>query len=68
MFNFFGGTINTNLLKLYKMDMSKYKFALAEYQQQETAFNDLIVFIQKTLVAYNIVFIQEAESHPWNIL
>lgn len=49
------------------MNMSEYKLALAEYQQQEKAFGDLIIFIQETLAAHNVVFIQKAESHLWNI-
>ena len=52
----------------YKAQKDIYKTKLAKYKQQEKAFGDLITFIQETIAAHNVVFIQKKNPHSWNIL
>lgn len=52
----------------YKARKDIYKTNLAEYERQEKAFGDLISFIQDTIAAHNVPFIQKEEPHPWNLL
>ena len=52
----------------YKARKDIYKTKLAKYERQEKAFGDLITFIQETIAAHNVVFIQKEDPHPWNIL
>lgn len=54
--------------KAYKAWKDLFKSQLAKYERQEKAFSDLLIFIQETIAAHNITFIQKAEPHPWNIL
>lgn len=44
------------------------KTSLAKFERQRKAFGDLISFIQETIAAHNVTFIQKEESHPWNLL
>lgn len=52
----------------YKARRDIYKTKLAKYERHENAFGDLITFIQETIAAHNVIFIQKEEPHPWNIL
>ena len=63
-----GTPLNKDTLEIYKVQNSLYKTQLAEYERQEKAFGDLIAFIQDTIAAHNVIFIQKEDSHPWNIL
>lgn len=45
-----------------------YKTNLALDERQEKAFVDTISFVQDTIVAHKITFIQKEQLHLWNIL
>ena len=62
-----GGGIDPTALEAYKIELVEHKAELAEYERKEKAFGDLIAFIQDTIAAYNVIFIQN-EDHPWDIL
>lgn len=62
-----GGHVDPTSLEAYKLELLEHKIELAEYERQEKAFADLIEFIQETIAAQNVVFIQN-EDHLWNIL
>ena len=55
-------------LEELKLDKDIYKFELKDYNKERKAFADLTTFIQDTIAASNIVYLQETESHPWSIL
>lgn len=63
-----GTPLNRDTLEIYKVQNSLYKMQLAAYERQEKAFGDLTAFIQDTIAANNVIFIQKEDSHPWNIL
>ena len=52
----------------YKARKDIYKTKLAKFERQQKAFGDLITFIQDTIAAHNVTFIQKEEPHPWNLL
>lgn len=62
-----GGRVDPTSLEAYKLELLEHKIELAEYERQEKAFADLIEFIQETIAAQNIVFIQN-EDHLWDML
>ena len=59
-----GTPLNKFALELYKLQNSLYKTQLREYEWQKKAFGDLILFIQDTISAHNITFIQKVEPYP----
>lgn len=63
-----GIPLNKDALEPYKLQNSLYKTQLGEYERQKRAFGDLISFIQDTISAHNVTFIQEAEPYPWDTL
>lgn len=52
----------------YRAIRKVYKVKLAENDHQKKAFGDLISFIQDTITAHNITYIQKEDPHPWNML
>ncbi|MCJ1469801.1 hypothetical protein MMC07_008443 [Pseudocyphellaria aurata] len=52
----------------YKARKDIYKTNLAKFERREKAFGDLITFIQDTIAAHNVTFIQKEEPHPWDYL
>lgn len=63
-----GSPLKKDTLETYNLQNSLYKTQLAWYEGQEKAFGDLIAFIQDTIAAHNVIFVQKEYSHPWNIL
>lgn len=57
-----------NAYDAYKARKEIYKTKIARYERQEKAFGDLIIFIQDTIAAHNVIYIQKVEPHPWNLL
>ena len=52
----------------FKARKDLYKTDLALYEQQRKSFGDIITFIQETIAAHNVIFIQKEEPHLWNHL
>lgn len=53
---------NNHSYSAYKARLEIYKTDLAEYEHQEKAFGDIIAFIQDTVTAQNVNFIQQEED------
>ena len=51
-------------LEDFILEKDIYKFELNDYEKERKAFADLTTFIQDTIAAGNIVYLQETESHP----
>lgn len=52
----------------YKARKDLYKTDLALFERETKALSDIISFIQDTITASNVAFIQLEEAHPWNYL
>lgn len=55
-------------LEAFKDENQVYKFKLAAYKREAKALADLSNFILETISAENVVYVEQADPHPWNIL
>lgn len=51
-----------------KARKERYRVKVAKYEQPEKVGGDLITFIQDTITAHNVMFIQKKEPHQWEVL
>ncbi|MCJ1466216.1 hypothetical protein MMC07_004835 [Pseudocyphellaria aurata] len=56
-------TRNSSVARVQQQDAD-----LAKYEKQKKAFGDIITFIQDTIAAHNVTFIQKDEAHPRNLV
>ena len=61
-------SFNKDGYEFYKAQHHLYRPQLARYKKQKEAFVSIISFIQETITAHNVVFIQHVEGHPYDIL
>lgn len=55
-------------LEDFKAQNQIYQFKLAAYKRESKALTDISNFILETVSAANVVYLQQGDPHPWNIL
>lgn len=60
------GEVTSRIFELYKIACQVYKIKLTKYEKQMKAFDDIIIYIQKTISVQCAKFIIKNESHSWN--
>ena len=60
--------IDAKTLNKHKIQLSNYKTLFSKWEKQDRVFNDIPTFIQITISADNIIFIEKIDSHSYEIL
>ena len=52
----------------YKLLCIEHREDTKNYKKQQSAFNEIIKYIQTTILSENATFIEKIETHSWNLL
>ena len=52
----------------YKMLCAKHRLTQSKYEKQQSAFNEIIKYIQTTISFENATFIEKIDAHSWDFL